>query len=134
MILLIFLITINIFSSVIAQLMLKKGMMVFGAADFSLAGLWNLILAVFKNFYILGGLFLLGMTFTVWLFIISKINLNIVYPITTSLTIVLVATASYFLFRESVGLLHIAGIAVVIFGIFLILYRWWVKTKIKFYF
>ena len=123
MISLIFLIAINIFSAVVAQLMLKKGMMVFGVTDVSLAGLWNLVLAVFKNFYILGGLFLFGITFTVWLFIISKINLSIIYPITTSLTIIAIAVASYLLFKESMDLSHIFGIAAIVFGIFLILYR-----------
>ncbi len=123
MIPLIFLILISIFSSLIAQLMLKKGMMIFGAADFSLAGLWNLILAVFKNFYILGGLFLMGIGFFIWLFILSKINLSIIYPISTSLTLIAVIIGSLLFFKENLSLFHVIGTAFIILGIFSLLHR-----------
>ncbi len=123
MIPLIFLIIISIFSSLIAQLMLKKGMMIFGAADFSLAGLWNLILAVFKNFYILGGLFLMGIGFFIWLFILSKINLSIIYPISTSLTLIAVIIGSLLFFKENLSLFHVIGTAFIILGIFFVLHR-----------
>ena len=118
-----FLVAVDIIALAIAQLLLKKGVLLLGMMDFSLVNLGNLILAVFKNFYILGGLFLMGVGFMFWLFILSKINLNIIYPISSSLTLVAVIIGSFLLFKENLGLLHVVGTAFIVLGIFLILHR-----------
>ncbi len=120
---LIFLVIIDIFALAAAELMLKKGMLVFGAINFSLINLWNLILAIFKNFYILGGLFLFGVGFFAWLFILSKINLSIIYPISTSLTLIAVIIGSLLFFKENLSLFHVIGTAFIILGIFFVLHR-----------
>ncbi len=118
-----FLVIIDIFAFAAAELMLKKGMLVFGAINFSLINLWSLILAIFKNFYILGGLFLLGVGFFAWLFILSKINLSIIYPISTSLTLIAVIIGSLLFFKENLSLFHVIGTAFIILGIFSLLHR-----------
>src|SRR3989338_3649437 len=118
-----FLVAFNIIAFTVAHMMLKKGVSLLGNINLSWLNLWNLSISVIKNFYIVGGLFLMGVGFMIWLFILSRINISIVYTISTSLTIVAVVAASYFLFNESLNFLHIAGIAAIVFGIFLILYR-----------
>ncbi len=120
---LIFLVIFDIFAFASAQLMLKKGMLIFGAVNFSLVNLWSLILAIFKNFYILGGLFLMGIGFFIWLFILSKINLSIIYPISTSLTLIAVIIGSLLFFKENLSLFHVIGTAFIILGIFSLLHR-----------
>ncbi len=120
---LIFLVIIDIFAFAAAQLMLKRGVFLLGGLDFSLINLWNLFLAVFKNFYILGGLFLLGVGFFAWLFILSKINLSIIYPISTSLTLIAVIIGSLLFFKENLSLFHVIGTAFIILGIFSLLHR-----------
>lgn len=118
-----FLIAIDIFALAAAQLMLKKGVLLLGILNFSLANLWNLFLAILKNFYILGGLFLMGVGFVLWLFILSRINLNIIYPISSSLTLIAVIVGSLLFFKESLTLFHAVGTVAIILGIFLILHR-----------
>jgi drug/metabolite transporter (DMT)-like permease len=118
-----FLIAIDIFALAAAQLMLKKGALLLGTMDFSLVNLWGLILAIFKNFYIFGGLFLMGIGFFTWLFILSRVNLSLIYPISASLTLVMIIAGSLLFFKESLDLSQIIGIAAIIFGIFLALHR-----------
>lgn len=117
------LVVVDIFALAAAQLMLKKGVLLLGVLDFSLVNLWNLIFAILKNFYILGGLFLMGIGFMLWLFILSKVNLNIIYPISSSLTLIAVVAGSLLFFKESLTFFHAAGIAAIILGIFLVLHR-----------
>lgn len=110
-----------ILSAVFAQLLLKKGVLKLGVLDFSIQGLLGLIPRILQNVWLLGGLFLLGVAFLLWLFVISKIKLNVAYPVVASLTIGLISLFSWLLFKEHLGLIQILGIALIIFGILLLL-------------
>ncbi len=106
-----------------AQLLVKKGALLLGKLEFSLENIFGVILHILKNFYIMSGLFCLGLSFLLWIFIVSKKQLNIVYPISSSLTIVLVVIFSWFLFSENLSLWQISGILLVILGIFLLSFK-----------
>lgn len=110
-----------ILSAVFAQLLLKKGVLKLGVLDFSIQGLLGLIPRILQNVWLVGGLFLLGAAFLLWLFVISKIKLNVAYPVVASLTIGLISLFSWLLFKEHLGLIQILGIALIIFGILLLL-------------
>jgi len=112
---------ISILSTVVAQLLLKKGMLLMGRVEFSLPNLLNLFIQVFHNIYLFLGLIFFGVAFFFWLFILSKVQLNIVYPISTSLTLCLVTLVSWFLFKEYLSFYQILGIGLVVLGVFLLL-------------
>lgn len=118
----IFLIVIfSILTTVSAQLCLKKGLLGMGNLDFSLSGLSRLLLMLFQNVWLLGGLFLFGVSFLFWLFVLSKFQLSMIYPVVVSCNFCLIAIASWFLFKEHLSSFQIIGIAVIIFGIFLVM-------------
>ena len=102
---------IPIFATVGAQLCLKKGVLGLGGLNFSFSNIFSLIPRIF--------LVLFGISFLVYLFALSKFQLNIVYPVLVSAGIVLIALASWALFKESLSLLQVLGIILIIFGIFL---------------
>jgi multidrug transporter EmrE-like cation transporter len=108
-------------STVAAQLCLKKGVLTLGSINFSINNFLGLIPRIFQNIWLLGGLFLYGISFILWLFVISKIKLNTAYPIATSLNFSLVVIFSWFFLKEQMLPIQILGIAVIIFGIFLLL-------------
>ena len=83
------------------------------------ANIFSLIPRVFQSGWLMGGLVLFGISFLVYLFALSKFQLNIVYPVLVSAGIVLIALASWALFKESLSLLQVLGIILIIFGIFL---------------
>lgn len=110
-----------ILSAALAQLLLKRGVLKLGVLDFSIQGFLGLIPRILQNVWLLGGLFLLGVAFLLWLFVISRIKINVAYPVVASLTISLIALFSWLFFKEHLGPIQILGIAVIIFGIFLVL-------------
>jgi multidrug transporter EmrE-like cation transporter len=101
-----------------AQLLIKKGALMLSEIKPSIADLPNFIFQIAKNFYIISGLACLGLSFFLWIFIVSKKQLNIVYPINSSLSIVFVAFFSWILFKENLSFYQLLGIATIILGIF----------------
>lgn len=112
---------ISIFTTVGAQLCLKHGVSSLGAFNLSLSGFFLLILRVFQNIWLLGGLFLFGISFLLWLVLLSKLQLNILYPVSVGSNFCLITIASWFLFKEYLSPIQILGIAVIMLGVFLVL-------------
>jgi multidrug transporter EmrE-like cation transporter len=111
----------SVLSTVAAQLCLKRGILSLGSLNVSVSSFLSLIPRIFQSIWLMGGLFLYGISFLLWLFVISKIKLNTAYPIATSLSFSLVVLFSWFFFKEHLLPIQILGIAVIIFGIFLLL-------------
>lgn len=103
-----------------AQLCLKRGILKLGELNFSPSGLVNLCLKVLQNVWLLSGLSLFVISFVLWLFIISKIRLNIAYPIAVSTEVSLVVVSAWLFFHEYLSPLQVLGIVIVMAGIFLI--------------
>lgn len=111
----------SILATVGAHLCFKQGVVVLGELNFSLAGVFHLIWQVLTNIWLLTGMILFGLSFLLWVVIISRLQLNIIYPIVIGSEVTLVAILSWFLFREYLAFWQIAGIAAIILGIFLLL-------------
>lgn len=111
---------IPIIAASAAQLLLKRGLLTLGKLDFSLGNLLSLIPRILQNFWLVAGLILFGVSFLVYLFALSKYQLNIVYPIFVSAGVIIVSLSSWFFFKETLTLLQILGIVFIIFGIFLL--------------
>ncbi len=104
-----------------AQLCFKRGMLKIGELDFSPSNIVSLIVRAIHSGWLIGGVLLMIVSFLLWLFILSRLQINIAYPITIGLQTVLIAVASWFLFKEYLAFYQVLGIAIVILGIFLIL-------------
>ncbi len=65
-------------------------------------------------------LFFYGVAFVIWVWLLSKSSLSILYPIGLSLNVVLALISAHFFLKESITLLQIGGIVVIIIGIFII--------------
>jgi len=73
----------------------------------------------FVNPAVIGGLGCYGLSTVLWIYCLSKLPLKVVYPY-TALTFVLVYIGAFFVFGEKPGLRGIAGVALVLTGLFLI--------------
>ena len=102
--------------AVAAQLALRRGAARFAAAPLSP----SLFLEPFTNPYIFSGLVLQGVSFFLYIFILSKLRLNVLYPIATGLSIVAITILSVALFDERVSLAQLIGIAAIAGGIGLV--------------
>jgi len=108
---------LSILLAVTGQLLMKKGMVIFGA--FPVSQLLYKIIPMFLNPWVFFGFVFFGLSSLFWLVVISRLELSLVYPM-VSVAYVLVALASYFFFKENVALVRWIGIAVIILGVFLV--------------
>lgn len=72
------------------------------------------------NFYSLSGIALYGLSFALYIYLISKYNLGYIIPLTTALVYILIFGASYFIFDEVFTAVKIAGIALIVGGLILL--------------
>ena len=113
---LLFLMALEVVLATSAQLMLRHG-----AVDLKFDGLGlDLVLLPLSRPWVIGGLALHGASFFLYVYILSRLQLNILYPIATGATIALIVLASTLLFKESINLTQVAGIAAILVGISLV--------------
>lgn len=94
-----------------------------GAARLDLSFAWRDLgqsaLGMLRNLPVMSGLFLYGISFLLWVKVLTKLELSYAYPL-VSLGYVLVVVCSYFLFHESISLQRVCGIIVIIAGVVLV--------------
>jgi drug/metabolite transporter (DMT)-like permease len=73
----------------------------------------------FLNPAVIGGLGCYGLSTVLWIYCLSKLPLRVVYPY-TALTFVLVYLGAYLVFGEKPGARGIAGVVLVLAGLFMI--------------
>ena len=66
------------------------------------------------------GIMTYGVSFLLYLVLISKFNLGYIVPLTTGLVYILVFVASFAIFKESFTVLKIAAISMIIFGVIIL--------------
>lgn len=66
------------------------------------------------------GILLYGVSFFLYIYLISKFQLGFIVPLTTALVYTLVFLASYFVFHEVFTVLKVAAISLIILGVILL--------------
>jgi drug/metabolite transporter (DMT)-like permease len=102
-----------------AQLLLKAGMNRIGTFSFSWENFAPVSVQILSNPFILGGLFLYVVAVAVWLLVLSRTEVSIAYPL-ISMAYIVNAIAAYYLFHENLSFARIAGIGVIMVGVYLI--------------
>jgi len=69
------------------------------------------------NPFVIGGIALYGLSFILYMYLLSKYDLGYIIPLTTALVYAIIFTASYFVFKEAFTITKIAGIALIIIGL-----------------
>lgn len=114
----ILIIVFSVLVSAVAQLLLKHGMTKVGRVS-SLASAPRMIAAALSNPVVLAGLAVFGISALLWLIALSRVKLSVAYPM-VSLGYVTVIFFSWFILRESIKPITIAGCLIIILGVFLI--------------
>lgn len=109
--------SVSILLAVAGQLLMKKGMIVFGT--FPVSKLLQNIIPMFMNPYVFFGFACFGLSSIFWLVVLSRFPISLVYPM-VSVAYVLVAFASLIFFKEQVTMLRWLGIATIIAGVIII--------------
>lgn len=116
MILLFFLsIVLNVF----ANIMLKNGVVSQGGFVLESSRLLSEILRVAKNPFIWAGLISYGVSFTIWLRILTLVDISRAYPIFATFVFLLTTLGSLLFLKEVISPIRILGILIMLLGIYL---------------
>ena len=102
-----------------AQLLLKAGARAISDVAFSFANSWTLIERIALNPPILGGLACYAVSVVFWILALSRVDVSIAYPM-LSVGYVVNALAAWLLFSEQLNAARVAGIGVIILGVWLV--------------
>ncbi len=102
-----------------AQLFLKEGMRRIGHFEFVWANIIPIGLQVAGNLFILAGLTSYVISVVVWLLVLSRVEVSYAYPL-LSVGYIVNAVAGYYLFQENLSFARVAGIAIIVVGVYLI--------------
>ena len=103
----------------VAQLLLKEGMRRIGYFEFAWANAWPISLQVGANPFVLAGIFSYVLSVVVWLLVLSRVEVSYAYPL-LSVGYIVNAIAAYYLFQEDLSLTRVAGIFVIVAGVYLV--------------
>ncbi len=115
----IMLILLGVLLNAAAQLLLKAGMLQIGHFQFSAANVIPIGLRVMGNLPIVAGLAAYVVSVGVWLLVLSRVQVSYAYPM-LSIGYIINAAAAYYFFGEEFSLVRLAGIFVIIIGVFMI--------------
>ena len=69
------------------------------------------------NFYAVTGIFLYGLSFLLYLYLISKNDLGYIIPLTTALVYIVIFIASAVVFKEVFTVTKVIGITLIVIGL-----------------
>lgn len=82
----------------------------------------NLLQNLFKPIFLLGFSLYAG-GFLTSLFILSRFQLNVAYPLTASLFFIVVLSGSHLILKETMTVFHFVGVSLCLLGILFICYK-----------
>ncbi len=102
-----------------AQLLLKAGTNAVGVFAFSSDNLVPVGWKLATEPHIMGGLACYVLSVIVWIMALSRVEVSIAYPM-LSIGYVVNALAAWYLFGEAVSLTRLAGIGIIIVGVYIV--------------
>lgn len=113
-----YLILISVFLGALGQILVKLGAVNL-QLNFAGINLFKSLGAIITNLPVMLGIISYGVSFLLWIKVLSKVELSYAYPM-VSIGYVLVMIFSYFLFKENISLLRILGVVCIIVGVILV--------------
>lgn len=114
------LLLISVVCNTSANMLLKGGVEKLGGLTLSKTNIAADLLRAATSPYIFAGLVLYGLSFILWLRVLSTNDLSRVYPIFVTFVFILTTLGSAKIFGEHISIQRIAGLAISIVGIYLI--------------
>ena len=113
------LILTGVLLNAVAQLLLKAGSRAIAGVELNLGNAWTLFERVAVNPPIIGGLACYAISVVVWILALARVDVSVAYPM-LSIGYVVNAIAAWMLFGENLSATRIAGIGVIICGVWLV--------------
>lgn len=72
------------------------------------------------NLYVASGIILYGVSFLLYMYLISRYELGYIIPIAAAFVYLLIFGASFFIFKEAFTVIKVAGIVLIVAGLILL--------------
>lgn len=115
-------ISVIAFGTIIAQLILKKGLILLGGIDFT-SGVMVEIFRVMHSPYVMGAFFLQGIIALFWIYLLSRTQLVYLFTMSGAFFYILLALASWVVLGERLSLIQWLGIFMISVGVAFINFR-----------
>ncbi|MCT8976797.1 SMR family transporter [Clostridium sp. CX1] len=112
------LILVSVFLGAIGQVLVKYGASSL-QLNFAASYFIESLIGILKNAPVMCGIISYGVSFLLWIKVLSKVELSYAYPM-VSIGYILVMFFSYFLFKENISLMRLMGVALIIVGVILV--------------
>src|SRR3989339_1660329 len=106
--------------NVTANILLKTGVKSIGGISGNKASLITELAKAATSPFIIGGLMLYGLSFVIWLRVLTFNDLSRAYPIFATIVFMFTTIGSIKFLNEDISILRIVGIAVMLLGIFIV--------------
>lgn len=113
------LILTGVLLNAVAQLLLKAGSRAIADLTLNFSNAWTIVERIAINPPILAGLVCYAFSVVVWILALSRVPVSVAYPM-LSIGYVVNAIAAWFLFGEDLSSARLAGIGVIIVGVWLV--------------
>jgi len=113
------LVLLGVLLNAIAQLLLKAGAGALADVELRFANAMAIAGRLVLNPPIIGGLICYAISVVVWILALSRVEVSVAYPM-LSVGYVLNALAAWWLFHEDLSVMRMAGIGVILVGVWLV--------------
>lgn len=113
------LLMLGVFLNALAQLLLKAGTNAVGHFEFDAGNIVPVGMKLAFEPHIMGGMACYVVSLVVWIMALSRVEVSIAYPM-LSIGYVLNAVAAWYLFGEAVSMTRLAGIGIIIIGVYVV--------------
>ncbi|NRR29513.1 EamA family transporter [Oxalobacteraceae bacterium] len=112
-------IVFGVLLNALAQLLLKAGARNVGEIHLTMSNWFAVGLKVATQLPIIGGLTCYVLSVVLWIIALSRVDVSVAYPM-LSLGYVVAAVGAWYFFGEVLNLQRLAGISVILVGVFLL--------------
>lgn len=109
---------ISILTTIAGQILLKKATAV-QTVSFDPSRLFSSLVTFASNPYLIGWILSSGISATLWIVVLSRFELSFAFPVSTSLSYILILVLSWWFFGEQLSLIRWLGIGLMCIGIFM---------------
>ena len=117
-----FLVLISAILTVLANLLMRYGLLSSGGISLSPSGIIGEIIKLFHHPAFAIGILSYGLSAIIWFKVLSIAEVSTSYPILVGLTFVMVTAGAVPLFHETLNLTKIIGIVIILIGIIIVAY------------
>ncbi len=110
----------SVLLNVTGNFLLKKGVLTIGGVSGEKTKLISELTRAATSPFIIFGLVLYGLSFLIWLRVLTISDLSKSYPIFATIVFLLTTAGSMVLFKENVSALRFVGIVIMLVGIFIV--------------